>query len=1131
MSGYTSGTKRPLTQITPRRAASENEEARVAAYHELRDRMALSSSQEREYWRSLEELVDTPEFRRHVENEFPEQAAEFDDHDGRRRFLKLMGASLALAGAGAACSYQPTEHYAPYVRQPEYLIQGKALFFATAMPGGPHGGMGLLARSDAGRPTKIEGNPLHPASLGHTDIFAQAAILGLYDPDRSKIVIERGDPSSWSRFQGAMQTALEAERARGGAGLRILTESVHSPTLARQLRGLLAEFPQARWVVYEPAGRDNARQGAILAFGRPLNAVYRFDRAACVLSIDSDFLAARGGRNLRYAHDFIRARTPAGDRPDMANPLGGEEARLYAVECEPTQTGAKADHRLALKPSEVEAFTRALAAAVGVSAAAGGDTRHGAWAGAIARDLRARRGRGAVIVGDAMPPAIHALGHSINAALGNVGATVYYTEPVEFTPEGAADDMAELRNLVGEMNAGKAQTLLILGGNPIFTAPADLGFGEALEKVPLRVHHGLYADETAAACHWHLPRLHFLEEWSDVRAFDGTVSIIQPLINPLYQGRSVHEIIGLLSSPPQANGYEIVRATYAGQAAGGRARATQTGQTGQTGQTRSGAGRERAGQAGASETSAPAAAARPNQTGEGGRITAPVVAGEGDDSEKLWRRILHDGVAPGTASAAITASPTPPSAAGQTPNQAPNQNADDFEIIFRPDPTVYDGRYGNNGWLQELPKPLTTLTWDNAAIVSPRTAERLGLESRNLFAGGGFEVDVVKLSFKGREVEAPVWILPGHPDGAVTVHFGYGRTRAGVVGNGAGYNAYLLRTSDAMWHGSGLRVMPAGRRVQLASTQAHFQTEGRGPVRVATLDEYRADPDKVFAGAGHVPPEDMTMYPNFAYDYHRWGMAIDNNACVGCNACVVACQAENNTPVVGKEQVLRSREMQWLRIDTYYRGEKGQVDDPEGPYFQPLMCVHCEKAPCEPVCPVHATVHDAEGLNVMVYNRCIGTRYCSNNCPYKVRRFNFLLYQDWETEQYKMMRNPEVTVRSRGVMEKCTYCTQRIQEAKVNASKEGRKVRDGEVVTACQAACPTEAIVFGDLNDPEARVTKIRQSSKRGYPLLGELNTRPRTWHLGELRNPNPELETAPRRRRETPDVPVESGRAGGGNG
>ncbi|HEY8460769.1 MAG TPA: molybdopterin oxidoreductase, partial [Blastocatellia bacterium] len=467
MSGHTSGTKRPLTQITPRRAANENESGG------------------------------------------PEE---------RRRFLKLMGASLALAGAGAACSYQPLERYAPYVRQPEYLIQGKALFFATAMPQGPHGGMGLLARSDAGRPTKIEGNPLHPASLGHTDIFAQAAILGLYDPDRSKIVIERGDPSSWSRFQGAMQIALEAERARGGAGLRILTESVHSPTLARQLRGLLAEFPQARWVVYEPAGRDNARQGAILAFGRPLNAIYRFDRAARVLSIDSDFLAAQGGANLRYAHDFIRARTPAGDRPDMANPLGGEMARLYAVECEPTQTGAKADHRLALKPSEVEAFTRAVAAAVGVSGVAGGDTAHGHWVDAVARDLQAQRGRGIVIVGDAMPPAVHALGHAINAALGNAGATVYYAEPVEFMPEGAADEITELRNLVGEMNAGKTQTLLILGGNPVFTAPADLGFGDALEKVPLRIHHGLYADETAERCHWHLPRLHFLEEWSDVRA-------------------------------------------------------------------------------------------------------------------------------------------------------------------------------------------------------------------------------------------------------------------------------------------------------------------------------------------------------------------------------------------------------------------------------------------------------------------------------------------------------------------------------------------------------------------------------------------------------------------------------------
>ncbi len=1086
------GAIQTLVQITPRSASRTQEEERIAAYHELRDRIA--SQPAGTYWRSLDELAATPEFRRYIENEFPEQAAEFNDPRGRRNFLKLMGASLALAGVSAGCSYQPPEGYVPYVRQPENFIPGKPLFFATAHP---QGGMGLLVQSTGGRPTKIEGNPLHPASLGHTDIFAQASLLELYDPDRSKIVLEDGTPTTWGRFQSALQSVLQQQRAQGGAGLRILTGSVHSPTLARQLRTLRAELPQARWIVHEPAGRDNARQGAIRAFGRPLHTVYRFDRAARVLSIDSDFLSARGGANLRYAHDFIRARTPNGDRADLANPLGNEYARLYAIECERTQTGAKADHRIGLKPSQVEGFVRAIGAALGVPGLTGGnDAGQGNWVAAIARDLQANRGRSIVIAGDAMSPAVQAMAQAINVALGNVGATLYYTDPVDFYPEGAGDEVSELRNLVGEMYAGKVQALFILGPNPVFTAPADLGFADAIYKVPFRVHHGLHVDETAERCQWHIPQLHYLESWSDVRAFDGTTAIIQPLINPLYQGRSPHELLGLMSASPQTDPYEIVRATYM---AGARSEGGGAGTTVASGEWR-------------------------------------VVRGEGQQNqgrgarevfEKQWLRIVHDGIVPDSALPPVVAQVT--ASFDAAPAQA--SQGGDFELILRPDPTVFDGRYANNAWLQELPKPLTTLTWENAAIISPRTAERLGLQWRDLFKGGGTEVDVVKLSLQGREVEAPVYVLPGQPDDAVTLHFGYGRWRAGKVGQGTGVNAYRLRSSDAMWNEAGLRVTTTGRRAQLASTQVHFVTEGREPVRVATLDEFRARSEAAFRKEEDTPPEDLSLYPGYQYDYHKWGMAIDNNACIGCNACMIACQAENNVPVVGKEQVLRSREMHWLRIDTYFRGEMDQANDPDGPYFQPLMCVHCEKAPCEPVCPVHATVHDAEGLNVMVYNRCIGTRYCSNNCPYKVRRFNFLLFQDWDTDQYKMMRNPEVTVRSRGVMEKCTYCTQRIQEAKITASKEGRRVRDGEVVTACQAACPTEAIVFGDLNDKEARVTKIREGTKRDYPLLGELNTRPRTWHLGEVRNPNPEIEPLAQRQRNTPNTPVETSKVGGGNG
>jgi molybdopterin-containing oxidoreductase family iron-sulfur binding subunit len=1131
-------------QITSRRQSREQEPPESGL-----SRGQLAAPRGREFWRSLEELADTPEFQRYVQDEFPEGASEFEDPAGRRRFLKLMGASIALAAAGGACAYQPTERYAPYVRQPEELTPAKALFFATAMP---RGGIGLLVRSNAGRPTKVEGNPRHPASLGHTDIFAQASVLQLYDPDRARVAREGGEPSSWERFLGAARNALEAERPRAGAGLRILTDSVNSPTFARQMRGLLSEFPQARWVVYEPAGRDNARQGAIQAFGKPLNAVYRLDQAARVLSVDSDFLAAQGGANLRYAHDFMTARSPAGDRPDISNRLGGEVARLYAVECAPSQTGAKADHRYPLRPSEVETFMRAVASELGIAVAGGAalNAEAARWAGAAARDLAGQSGRSAVIVGDARPPAVHALGHAINAALGATGKTVYYTEPVDFYPDGAGDQISEFRNLVGEMNAGKVKALLIVGGNPVYNAPADLPFGEALGKVPFTAHLSLYLDETSERCDWQIPESHFLEQWGDARAFDGTISLVQPLIDPLYQSKSAIEFIGALSSQPQTNGYEIVRATYAPSGARSGARPSPTGGA----------------QAGAMTAPAPVVSAYP--PGGGQRGGAPVPGGvapgqtpqdsgaasQGDgsavagatsvgrsgqgarpagDFEAWWRSAVHDGVVPN--SAFEQQSPRPIAGLGQA---APGQQAGVanaagaqpappegvYEIVFAPDPTIHDGRYANNGWLQELPKPLTTLTWENAAIVSPRTAERLGAKAEAVFSGGGFEVSMAKLSFKGREVVAPLWILPGQPDGVVTAHLGYGRRRAGGVGDGAGFDAYRLRTSDAMWGGPGLKITLTGERTSLASTQAHFTTEGRDPVRVATFEEFRARDEKIFTEGRETPPPDLTLYPNYKYDGHRWGMAIDNHACVGCNACVVACQSENNVPVVGKPQVLRSREMHWLHIDTYYRGAEETKNDPEGPYFEPLMCVHCEYAPCEPVCPVHATVHDAEGLNVQVYNRCIGTRYCSNNCPYKVRRFNFLLYQDWETEQYKMMRNPEVTVRSRGVMEKCTYCVQRIEEARIIASREGRKVRDGEVVTACQAACPTEAIVFGDLNDPGARVTRIRETTRRGYPLLGELNTRPRSWHLGELRNPNPEMTPGyARKQEESPAPPVAS--------
>ncbi len=1043
----------PLVQIRSRAAERAEVEKRIESYHKLRDKVA--GKRGKEYWRSLEELADTPEFNEFIQHEFPEQAAEFNDPAGRRNFLKLMGASLALAGISTACVIQPRESIIPFVENDEQYVPGKPLFFATTMP---TSGIGLLARSNEGRPTKIEGNPDHPISQGATDVFAQAEILTMYDPDRSQIVVERGEASNWSRFTNELRNNwLSRARERGGAGLRFLSETIISPTLGRQMRAVLAEFPQARWIQYDAAGRDFARVGSVQAFGQPLNTFYRFDLAKRVLSIDSNFLAAQGA-TMRYAHDYIRARTPQGDRVDVQNPTGDDIVRLYAVECTPTQTGAKADHRLPLRPSEIEAFTRTVAAGIGV-AAAGGINYNIAdkpnWIPALVRDLLEHRGESIIIVGDEQPPAIHALAHAMNDALGNVGRTIFLTDPVEFQP---ADGLTDYRNLVAEMNAGQVETLVIIGGNPVYNSPIDLNFRDAMNRVPFRVHLGLYNDETAELCHFHVPKSHFLEMWGDARAIDGTIGIIQPLINPLYDTKSEYEFLGQFTENVQTSDYDILRETYMAQLAG--------------------------------------------------------------DKEKAWRRIVHNGFIPDSQFQFRSATPAQNFQFSNTTPSLEAPTNGNLEIVFRADPCIADGRYVNNGWLQELPKPLTKLTWDNAVLVSPETAADLGLHAKFDYKGGGNMVDIVTLTHAGHTIpDAPIWIVPGQPRGVVTVHIGFGRTRAGRIGDNVGFNANLIRTSNEFFHSAGVEIRETGDRRELASTQLHFLTEDRQPVRVETLKDYLEHPENAFESHHHVPEADMSLYPPHSYtdeDVPAWGMAIDTNACVGCNSCVIACQAENNIPVVGKEQVARSREMHWLRIDSYYQSaHDDEIDtetdakhfaNPEGPYFQPVMCVHCELAPCEPVCPVAATVHDAEGLNVQVYNRCIGTRYCSNNCPYKVRRFNFMLYQDWETEQYKLMRNPEVSIRSRGVMEKCTYCVQRIQWAKIESRKENRAIADGEVVTACQAACPTTAIVFGDLQDANARVTQLKRNN-RAYGLLEELNTRPRTSHLGILRNPNPEIE------------------------
>jgi molybdopterin-containing oxidoreductase family iron-sulfur binding subunit len=958
------------------------------------------------YWRSLEELVGSERVRQLIEREFPEGASELDPM-GRRQFLKLMGASLALAGL-TACTRQPTERIVPYVRPPEQVIPGKPLFFATAMSLGSSS-IGLLAESHEGRPTKIEGNPDHPASLGATDVFAQASILGLYDPDRSQTVTYLGEVSTWSAFLGAIGGALQAQAARRGAGLRILTETVISPTLAHQLKELLSKFPEARWHQYEPISRSNVLAGAGLAFGRPLNVVYRIERADRIVSLDADLFSELPG-GVRYAREFARRR-----RGDRMN-------RLYVIESAPTVTGAKADHRLALGAGQIEGFARALAARLGaLPQSESWPAPHQDWIEAVAKDLESHRGSSVVIAGQNQPPSVHAIVHAINQVLGAPGQTLFYTDPIEADP---SDQLESLGELVRAIEAGRVDVLIIIGGNPAYNAPADFNFAELMAKVVLSVRLGLYYDETSEYSRWHIPEAHYLEAWSDVRSYDGTASIVQPLILPLYGGKSAHELLSALLGQPERSGYDIVRSYWEGWY---------------------------------------------------GR----------DGFEQFWRKALHDGFVPNTAFQPKSASLAP----GWWEKLGKPQSPSGIEINFRPDPSVYDGRFANNGWLQELPRPLTKLTWDNAAMVSPKMAERLGLVNG----------EMVELELGGRRLRAPAWILPGQPDQCVTLHLGYGRTRAGGVGTGVGFNAYLLRASNSMWFSSGLQVSKVGQRHNLVSTQHHHLVEGRDIIRSGTLEEYRKDPSLRPEGARQT--KRLSLYPEHEYKGYAWGMAIDLSACIGCNACVIACQSENNIPVVGKEQVDIGREMHWIRVDRYY---EGKLSDPKV-HFQPVLCMQCENAPCEVVCPVAATVHSAEGLNDMVYNRCVGTRYCSNNCPYKVRRFNFLLYQDWEAPSLKLMRNPDVTVRSRGVMEKCTYCVQRINRARIEAELEGRQIRDLEILTACQQVCPAEAIVFGNINDPSSRVSRLK-SEARNYALLEELNTRPRTTYLAELRNPNPEL-------------------------
>ena len=1086
-------------------------------------------------WRAPEEWAGSAEFRDMMTREFPDDADTWTNPVTRRQFIALMGASVALAGANG-CSPRPAPQRKifPYTKIPDGMTPGIPLFFSTAtLLGGV--ATGVLVKSHEGRPVKIEGNPSHPGSLGGTDVFSQAAILNLYDPDRSKSLTNRGASRTWDETISTLRMILDKHQdKKESGGIRILTETITSPTFAYQIGKLLARYKKAKWVQYEPASRDAVREGAKRAFGSYVSTVYDFTKANVVLSLDADFLTSGPGA-VRYARDFISRRKVRQDRTDGGKPEAMN--RLYAVEPMLTSTGAVADHRFPLKGAEVEAFAQALAAELKVpgtpTAGAIPDSAK-AWIKPLAADLLKNRGASVVVAGDHQPAAVHALAHAINAHLDNAGKTVQYIKSIEARPENQAAGFVEL---VKEMNDKQVDILFILGGNPVFNAPADVDFTTALNKVGLLIHLGEYQDETAAHCHWHLPAANPLETWGDARGYDGTATVMQLLIAPLYSGHSALELIAALAFQLKADdkkdgdktedaldysGLSVVRAYWKNWFGTNRKAKDET------------------------------------------------------DFDTFWEDSLREGVVAGTGREA--ADKLTLSASWAVKDTAvKGTGADEYEVNFRIDPTIYDGRFANNGWLQELPKPVSKLCWDNAAIMSPNTANKLKLSAYPRWTAGEhgrMEVEFVDLVLDGRTVRAAAWPQPGHADGSVTIYLGHGRERAGQVGDKTGFNAYQIRTNATPWIGSGLKIKKAEEQTFLACTQGHHAMEGRKPICYMNTAQYNDErafdnamappvaaaekdlvnenvpgPKERVEKARHANDHDheehdhdheghdhdhdhshekehdhghahdkrltpLTMYPDTNKVGRRWAMAIDLTSCIGCNVCMIACMAENNIPVVGKKEVTRGREMYWIRVDRYHEGLPEDSVHLKT-YFQPVPCQQCEKAPCEVVCPVGATVHSTDGLNDMVYNRCVGTRYCSNNCPYKVRRFNFFTYADWISESLKLGRNPEVTIRSRGVMEKCTYCVQRIRLGEIEAEREyatrpkddfGRpRIVDGEIVTACQAACPAGAIVFGDLSDTKSKVRRWKAESTN-YGLLAELNTMPRTSYLAAIRNPNPEM-------------------------
>ena len=971
------------------------------------------------YWRSLEANSNSAGFVRWVEREFQENAPELLENSSRRNLLKLMAASFGLAGA-TACR-RPVEPILPHAKGVEGMIHGKPLHYATlASVGGA--ATGLIVECHDGRPTKVEGNPRHPYSLGATSAHAQALVLGVYDPDRAKHVYHREARGSWDDFFAWAGKALTPEQLDGGAGLRILAERSSSPALEALRQDLLKRFPGSQWVEYDPVNFDNFRAGAEMAFGQPLEPHYQFDKADVVLALDADFLGLDSATILPVKQFSSRRRV---ETPESSM------NRLYAAESNYTLTGAMADHRVRVRASEVGALAMALARELNVSGAelkvlGNAGAKSDKFVAAVAKDLAAHRGRSLVVAGPRQPAAVHALVALINQSLGNTGATVTYTRPaVVVSP---ASSLADVSQLAADLDAGRVKALLMLGGNPVYSLPADLQFGGAIKKAGVSIALTAEMNETWHAAEWRLPEAHPFEAWGDARALNGLASIQQPLIAPLFDGKPAIEIAAFLARGERVSGHDIVKSYWSAQ--------------------------------------------------------------WGADAAKRWQKALYDGFVEGTEFAVQSPVAAVPAVLAKVREQI-RPAPEGWEVVFFPSASVWDGRFANNAWMQEAPDPMTKLVWDNAALISPASAAQLGVK----------DGDYLTIAVNGREIKAPAMIQPGHADNSVSLSLGYGRAACGRVGQGVGHSVEPLRTTAGFYIATGAKVAKGGGRYQLVTTQEHHSMEGRAIVLEAALAEYREHPDH-FKHMVHSPPK-VSMYSGFDYSQgYQWGMAIDLTSCIGCNACVIACQSENNVPVVGKDEVRRGREMHWIRMDRYYTGSE---EDPQV-VTQPLACQQCENAPCESVCPVAATVHSPEGLNDMAYNRCVGTRYCANNCPYKVRRFNFLNWHKGIEETTKMVFNPDVTVRMRGVMEKCTYCVQRIQEKKIEAKAQGRRtLKDGEVLSACQQVCPADAITFGNINDPESRVAKLK-AQQRDYELLEDLNTRPRTTYLAKLRNPNPEL-------------------------